>query len=288
MKLKLFTIFFLITICLAQPVAAAQLYFKSTTSEPAVSTNWQVSFWLDTAGEQINALEGTISFPSQLLELNNINNGSSIINFWLEDPYQISPGQIKFSGIIPGGFNGQAQIFTINFRPQNEAADTIRLSETKLLLNDGQGAELPTTNLNFHFQITQPQNPPEIVIDVSDQYPPENFVPILTKVPEIAGNKYLLIFSTQDKASGIDYYEIKESFWPAKKIQSPYILKDQSLSSTITIRAVDKAGNVRTVKIPPTNPSNFKFLLKFAIILIIIILIWFLAIKLLWKNKKQN
>ena len=68
--------------------------------------------------------------------------------------------------------------------------------------------------------------------------------------------KYNVVFNTTDKQTGIDHYKVIEE--PISKFaafewgranapwivaRSPYQLKDQSLNSTIRVKAVDKAGN---------------------------------------------
>jgi hypothetical protein len=91
-----------------------------------------------------------------------------------------------------------------------------------------------------------------------DKIPPEDFKPEIVKI----NNKYYLAFSTKDKNSGIDHYDVLEkpqaksllksiiAKWV--KTNSPYLLKNQSLSSNIEVRAVDKAGNERIVKLQDT------------------------------------
>jgi hypothetical protein len=55
---------------------------------------------------------------------------------------------------------------------------------------------------------------------------------------------YYVVFSTVDKQSGLDHYEIFESgAW--KAVSSPYKLRNQSLKGGVQIKAIDKAGNER-------------------------------------------
>lgn len=72
-----------------------------------------------------------------------------------------------------------------------------------------------------------------------------------------------MVFSTEDKQSGIDHYEIAEKRdnkvlnyvdnlnWRAAV--NPQILNDQKLKSYVYIKAVDKAGNSRIIPIYPIN-----------------------------------
>jgi hypothetical protein len=60
----------------------------------------------------------------------------------------------------------------------------------------------------------------------------------------VFGGLYYIVFSTVDKQSGVDHYEVFENgAW--EKVVSPYKLPDQSLKSEIKVKAIDKAGNER-------------------------------------------
>lgn len=117
-----------------------------------------------------------------------------------------------------------------------------------------------------------------------------------------AGRKYA-IFSTTDKQSGIDHYEILEikpteeigvapqPTWIEKLLrkkklapnwivaQMPYPLMDQDLMSIIKVKAIDKAGNERLVEYIPPQPQapladkkiNRERLIAYAIIISLII-----------------
>jgi len=104
--------------------------------------------------------------------------------------------------------------------------------------------------------------PGEDVVDdwntriAADTTPPTEFSVTLGSDKSIYAGRYFIAFSTTDKQSGIDHYEVIEEpiddfnlfLWggidaPWKKVRSPYLLKDQSLNSTIRVKAIDKAGN---------------------------------------------
>ena len=87
-----------------------------------------------------------------------------------------------------------------------------------------------------------------------DTIPPEAFEIELYQDPSIFGGKYFIVFSTTDKQTGIDHYEVKEGKRKWQEAESPYLLGDQKLESIIKVKAVDKAGNERTVLIGPFRP----------------------------------
>ena len=68
----------------------------------------------------------------------------------------------------------------------------------------------------------------------TDTEPPLPFTPKLERDPNLDGGKYVVIFNTEDKDSGIDHYEVKDGSGPWVVAESPYVLKDQSVSGDIT------------------------------------------------------
>ena len=134
------------------PVFAAEISFDAKTREVSVGEQFEASIFLNTEGEYINAVEGKVIFPENLLELKEIRDGNSIVNFWIERPKIKSDNQITFSGIIPGGYIGKkGLIFSAIFQSKNEGKGTIEIREAKTLLNDGKGtqASLSISNLQF-------------------------------------------------------------------------------------------------------------------------------------------
>ena len=108
--------------------------------------------------------------------------------------------------------------------------------------------------LNILPSLGEPQNKNILLLDF---YPPEPFQIFVTKNKDFYNNKYVAIFSAQDKGTGIDHYEIKESFlglesaW--RRRESPYQLLDQNLFSIIEVKAVDKVGRERVERFIPAR-----------------------------------
>jgi hypothetical protein len=282
--------------CIKGIVFAAELNLIFHTQEIAVGQQFQVDVILNTEGEQINAIEGKIIFPQDLLELKKINDGNSIINFWIEKPKSAPEGQIMFSGIVPGGYNdSQGLIFSITFLAKKEGSGTIEFNGVKALRNDGKGTEVPLTISNFQFSISNlPAGEPvpqEVTTPkTEDRNPPEEFTPQVAADPAIFEGKWFLVFATQDKGSGIDHYEVLESRnqkienrnW--RTVESPYLLKDQKLKSFIYVKAVDKAGNERIATLAPRYPLKWYEKWENWIIIIIVTFISYL----LWKVIKSK
>ena len=91
-----------------------------------------------------------------------------------------------------------------------------------------------------------------------DTKAPEEFIPKIGQDISVFEGKYFLSFSTTDKMSGINHYEVSETIdkddW--KTAESPYVLEDQNLNSLIKVKAVDKAGNERIAEIAPSQQAT--------------------------------
>jgi len=106
-----------------------------------------------------------------------------------------------------------------------------------------------------------------------DNILPESFKVEISQNPAIFEGKYFIVFSTTDKQSGIDYYEIKEGKKNWKIAVSPYILENQKLTSDIWVKAVDKAGNQWIEIIKATRKSIWQYILYTVLVLIGLLII---------------
>lgn len=266
---------------------AADVFFDANKNSFAQNEDFLIKVFLDTKGSTINALEGTIAFSSEYLELKEIRDGNSSINFWIEKPHSVVDGKVVFSGITAGGFSGQKIfLFGLVFRSKKVGNSSIAFDSIKVLQNDGLGTKIPIEKSTpFAFSISKELNG-SVVEDlrIKDTNPPEDFNPFTASDPSIFDGKYFLVFSTVDKGSGIDHYEVSEGFWDKYvTVESPYLLEDQSLSKNIYIKAIDKAGNERLVKIKAQNPSlTLKLGLILGILLVVCIFSYIFYRKKIW------
>ncbi|TSD06642.1 MAG: hypothetical protein Greene07144_1132 [Parcubacteria group bacterium Greene0714_4] len=61
----------------ASSVSAARVFVEPSSREIRPEDRFEVSFFINTQNEQINAIEGAIVYPSDLLVLEEIRDGSS-------------------------------------------------------------------------------------------------------------------------------------------------------------------------------------------------------------------
>lgn len=300
--------------CIFSKVWAAELKLNSQTQEIGINQQFQVDLILDTENESINAVEGKIVFSPELLELKEIRDGNSIINFWVERPLRVVSCsyscEFVFSGITPGGYLGnQGLIFSAIFQAKKEGKRIIEINDAKVLLNDGKGTAAKLVNKNLEFRI-QDLGTGSQIKDVGRPYIdvelPEEFKPEIAQSSDMFEGKWFLVFATQDKGSGIDHYEvyedlgfkiqdlgkvIKKILYPKSYIinywiiaESPYVLKDQKLRSWIYVKALDKAGNERIAVVEPKYPLKWY---EQPLIWIIIVIVG-IIVYLIWRKLKNK
>lgn len=254
---------------------AATLYFEPVERHLGIGAEFSLSLLLDPDGEQVNALEGVILYPEDLLELVRISDGGSVVNLWLRPPSPSGKGIATFSGIIPGGFEGTHEPFQketkagrvveLVFRAKAAGEGEVMLADAAVLLNDGYGTPAEVSLVPFVFETASFQSRERLF--EKDIEPPEFFTPQIENDPRLFDGKFYLIFSTQDTGSGIAGYEVCETTredisggciarW--RKAESPKVLQDQSLGSRVLVKAIDHAGNERIAELSPVGAETGK------------------------------
>jgi hypothetical protein len=132
-----------------------------------------------------------------------------------------------------------------------------------------------------------------------DLEPPDPFTPIIASDTAFFSGKYFLVFGTTDQSSGMAYYEVLEvpsgsvvgnlAQW--QRATSPYLLQDQSLSSDIYVRAVDRSGNFRIVELPATHPMAENILrsrgsIEWGILVVLLLVVFGSIIAFAWHKKR--
>ncbi len=291
---------FFVTILLFFPLSfasASTLFFDLPKNEYAPGENFFADLKIDNVSACVNTIKAQVKFPVDKMEFLDFLDGESFLSLWIEKPNtKISKsinktGILNFAGGIPGGYCGKVPgdpgnsniIARLVFKlkdslSQDEILSLKIASSTQVLLNDGFGGEDALALKDFKIKIKESSSSPQYEwerVVKTDKIKPEPFIIALHQNPKMFDGKYYINFSTVDKQTGIDHYEVleikkgeqvgampKQSFWdkilgnkketPHWEIASmPYVLKDQELKSIIKVRAVDKAGNVREVEYVP-------------------------------------
>ena len=270
-------------------VWAAHLYLDPPGVEHGRTDTFSVPVRIDTQGDCINAVSVHLAYDPTALSVVDVGIGSSIISLWTVRPMiERGPmgeaGRVVFEGGIPGGYCGRVSgdlgaadilaelVVTGRLSQGGEGVEAVRTSivvdpATAVYRNDGSGAAADLTVLGADLTFVAASSSPvntwlEAVKE--DTLAPELFDIILVKGPSVGSGKHYIVFSTTDKQSGIDHYEVletdperfgfltwvpRESHWV--RGESPYVLRDQELRSKILVKAVDKNGNERVIEYTP-------------------------------------
>jgi len=270
---------------------AAQIYLDPATGKYPPGVTFGVDVRVDTPhGQCLNVFEVDLSYPKDILQAVAATDGNSILSVWVKEPtiYQ-DYGLVSLVGGLPGGYCGRVtgdptlsnKLATIYFRFPTSTApaasssvpQTARLSflpGTRAVLNDGSGTIAPITLSGASYAtILKGQY---ASVDTwqtalqNDATPPEPFTVSAYRDPSLFSNQWFAVFSTVDKQTGIDHYEVAEvppsslkqpqSQWNWFRAVSPYLIKDQTLNDTIAVRAIDAAGNVRVAEYTATSTQQ--------------------------------
>jgi hypothetical protein len=261
-------------------VYASEIIFQSPSQSLGVGDQFSVPIVLSSDGEDLNAISGDVTWNDDTLSAVNVLSANSIVSSWIEAP-QISGNSVSFSGIMPGGYqsvfdpvlqkDNPGLVATIIFQVKKAGVGKIEFTDAHLFENDGLGTEASVQDnpLTVSFGAL---GSGLTVSTINDTNPPEAFTPILANDPNIYNGKTVVIFSTADKETGIDHYEVKEGNSDWIQAESPFLLPDQRFHGTVYVKAVDLAGNYRIGRVELTQKTPaWIFFVPVLIILLIII-----------------
>lgn len=237
--------FFIFLFLISGPVEAAAsvvVEARGPINPIKLDSDFVVAVVVSSREEAFNALAGTVAYPADVLELTEVSDGGSIINFWLDRVDPVSDA-LHFSGIVPGGYYGEfGQVLRLRFRASQEGTGVVSVNDVQALRNDGTGTALETTVTPLSFSVSVDG---EVAPDVTaDNTPPEEFPLTIAQDSTLFDNAPFLVFSTTDKESGMDRYEVSIDGQPYERIESPYRLPSSQVRH-IVVRAYDRAGNFR-------------------------------------------
>lgn len=151
----------------AHAASAGTLYFSPSSGTYAVGKTFTANVFVSTANQAANAYSGTLSYPSDLLELTSLGKGGSIVNLWVQEP-SFSGGVANFEGVTfnPGYNGGAGKIISVTFKVKAAGTATVRFSSGAILANDGKGTNIlsglgsATYTLGAATETPEPEKPP--------------------------------------------------------------------------------------------------------------------------------
>jgi len=287
------TILIIVLITFSFKAFASMMILESSKSEIGLHEQFYVDLLLDPETVSINGIEGNITFPEEYLSFIRSEEGKSMVSLWVQPP-QLFNNTVRFTGIIPNGFDGVIDPFNQEHKRPGlivrfvfEAIRSGQISITTppftISLNDGKGTIKNIPAVNISIFVNNREN--HVIYENNNSDISPELEAYIIKTPNLFDNKYALIFKAIDRSSGIREVMIKEGNKDWKKITSPYLLEDQTRHSIIALQAVNHSGSSVIITI---DPIEYKFTLVDYALLIVFIVILFLIIKKRYVNKNKK
>jgi hypothetical protein len=288
----IFILIFILNLFLTNKIFAATLTLVPSKTSVGIGEQFYVDLMLDTNGQSINTINGSISFPDDKVSFVREEDGKSMVNLWVEKP-KLENNTISFAGAISNGFEGVIDPFNpshmlpgliirLVFEPKTSGDVNFSTSTFSLNLNDGLGTEIEAPSATGTINVGNYDNK---VKYVSKEEGSPELEAYIVRDPNIYNNKYTLIFNATDKDTGIKSIKIKEGMRDWKEIQSPYLLRDQSRHSTITLEATSYSGSGIIMSIDKV-PYDYKSLAVNSFIIVLILILIILIVKKIYVKKK--
>jgi hypothetical protein len=178
MKKPFYIVFIVILSFLMPSVVTAEgasLFFSPNTGTFFIGSTFNVSIFVNTGGNNINAVKVDLKFDPQKLQVASPVAGKSFISVWIAQPtYSNIDGTISFQGGVPSpGINtSSGLVSTITFRVISPGETFLEfLDSSQVLLDDGQGTNALTSMGEgfYSLKIPPPAGPKVFSSTHSDQ-----------------------------------------------------------------------------------------------------------------------
>ncbi|MCC6290604.1 hypothetical protein IT398_00840 [Candidatus Nomurabacteria bacterium] len=194
---------FLVLLILASPLItrAASLSLGPSTGTFTVGSTFDVSVFIDSNNQSVNAVGAFLQFPPDKLQLVSPSVGKSIVDVWVTAPqFNNTLGQVSLEGVVPGGLKtNNGLLTTLTFRVKSVGQAVVKfLNQSKVLLNDGVGSDALDRVQGGIYQLVLPPPAGPLVVsethpDQTRWYPNNNLVLTwATEGSEVKGYSYVL------------------------------------------------------------------------------------------------
>lgn len=290
---KIFTLSILLVLLgFYYQIEASSLFLKSSNSSFSIGEEFYVDVLLDAENNSINGVSSQIFFNKNFLELKRIEDAKSMVNFWVDKPYEDN-GVIKFSGIINNGFDGVIDPFNLKkklpgvilrlvFVGKNPGSFSLETKNTLINLHDGMGTELNLDNKDLVLNIREdekyskleyPQSFPEIQAEI-------------IKDKDLYNGNYALIFNVTDSESGIKEVLVKEGYRRWRVAESPYLLKNQTPHQKIIIKASNYQGESSVFVINKLPYKTYEIIIISIIMIVLVLAVVYFLVKRIYVFKR--
>ena len=112
-------------------------------------------------GNDVNAVEASMSFDRNVLEVVNLSRDGSVFSLWTTEPtFSNSAGTITFGGGSPTPFTSASTILTATFRVIGAGSGEVRFDNVSILVADGMGTDVFAGATSGTYTSTAATTPP--------------------------------------------------------------------------------------------------------------------------------
>lgn len=266
----------------------------SSNGKPVV-----VRILVDPQGTSLSAISGTLSFPSELFDVDKITTQSSIVSIWVTHPqvsterYFDSRTRINFEGIMPGGFSGVRSpyydgvkpgvVFTITLLPKASGVGSLMLDNTELHAYDSNGTKLAAESYSANITIPNLTSTTKTNLVVPNKVNSATLKATLARDSLIASNSWYLTVLEDESVRPINHIEVAESSeynpdkvpsYEWKIATNPYVLLYQSRVKYVHVKVLYENDTYATKTIPPVeNSSAFPYISLILVCIVAILLV---------------
>lgn len=252
MRHSLFSSLTVLALLVVPVAASAASLFIAMPATPTAGRSVQAEIRADISDVDVNAVDGVVIIPAGW-NVQRISTDGSVLSLWPVPP-RFEPGEhrITFTGGAPGGIprNPSALIFTIDLTRDASEGEGMSVSGNGYL-NNGQGTKLTLKGRSG--VVAAPGSP-------TSQPMHSNAAGIIADIGRDAslfGGQYFLSVYVPGLDPETVKVEVKEGWLSSWiRVDHYYVLHDQGLTTPITVRVTDDAGNVVERKVGPQYGMN--------------------------------
>lgn len=141
MKKTICTIFILFASVLYTEAAEGPVFSLEYPKEAIAPSSEFLVRLLVESEVPINALQATVFYSSDILELVSLNTGSSVVDVWVQNPDTKKAGTVFFEGGIRNIFQGRdGEVASFVFRVKRPGVAQVSVRDASVYYADGKGA----------------------------------------------------------------------------------------------------------------------------------------------------
>lgn len=144
-----------------QTLFAAEVQLSPSTGTFNSGQTFTTTVRADPQGDDINAVEATLTFDTSLLSVVSIAKTGSIFSLWTTEPtFSNSAGTIEFGGGSPTPFSSPSTLVVITFRALAEGTASVDFQNASALAADGLGTDVLSGTLKGTYTISAASTQP--------------------------------------------------------------------------------------------------------------------------------